>query len=300
MRTIELALCMLMFGTTMNCSRTKPASANTSTQQFPGFALTLVSGERTQDGNDYRQGSVVVTSHHKPVMISKIKWRSANQLANLDDIARTYTANLGETAKYKLVHHEGQATAEIATNDMTGVTVWLTVLRCGNRDITLETLADMPAPLRLHDVALRSFDCHPDAAAEAAGPTLPVVFDKADLQLTTTQPYSTFMTADKQGQLIVISDPPNPSLDETAAARATLASLQLGDTATVGTPTEGTFPFTRAAVPIAFVRFIHCPDATVRLLGSVAMPEAYAPLLATAQQARCSQPGARGVTSTSR
>ena len=202
----------------------------------------------------------------------------------------TYATSLSATAKYTISPHEGQPTAEIAANDLSGINVRFTIIRCGGRNVTLETMADTQAPLHLHDVALRSFDCHPDAAAEAAGPTLPVVFDKANLQLTTTEPYPTLMTADKQGKLVVISDPPNTSLDENEAARVTLPSLQLGDSAAVGAPIDGIYPFTVDGKPVAFLRILQCRDVTVRLLGSTNAATAYAPLAAIAQQARCLQP----------
>lgn len=98
------------------------------------------------------------------------------------------------------------------------------------------------------------------------------------------------MTADNQSQLIVISDPPNLTLDETAAARVTLGSLELGDSAAVGAPTDGIYPFTVDSKPVAFLRILQCRGVTVRLLGSTNAATAYAPLAAIAQQARCLQP----------
>ena len=94
---------MLTFGTTMNCSRTKPAPSdepNTTIQQFPGFALRLVNGERDEAGMNYQQGKVTVTSRRDPLVIVKLKWRSAKQSATLENIAQTYATSLSATAKY--------------------------------------------------------------------------------------------------------------------------------------------------------------------------------------------------------
>jgi hypothetical protein len=175
---------MLVFGVVLACksnpapapaSPAAPAGPITPVERFPGFALAVPEGKRTEDNTSYVTGYVALETRDGRRI--SIRW-GAGELAD-DDVAKTIATDrangLASSAEY-IPLAAGGTSPTIVSKTADGKDERLSAIACGTRRFFIDTTGGSDNAAA-HAALVRSFTCQSDPAREPAPGVIRVAID---------------------------------------------------------------------------------------------------------------------------
>jgi hypothetical protein len=243
--------------------------ASIAKREFPGFSVSLPSGDVIEDRHDYATGKLTMKNAGGVNGVAIVAWElgaglTTDEMKLVGEMLSKAIGAGGTSSQTKLPGPDGKPVDTMLFDG--DVSMMMTVLGCGGRHVIIATSGRNRAS-SLHERVIASFACKPDPAQEAtAKMTFPLVLDLPGWYVMENEPDQMQIT-DGESALTLRAQEPNLKVDiamivepmfKAAGVDAKITSRQ-GDRITI-TMSDGTDHMD------GWVRLVPCPTASAFIL----------------------------------